>query len=76
MSYKHFENCEGVICTGDPNPDYKKEVVWYAGETVCTQTPHTKFQQKQITINKELSKGTFKKVGECWNAFDLETRSI
>ncbi len=73
--YKHYEHCEAPICAGDPH-DYKKEVVWYAGESVCTKLPYTKFQKKQNEINHWLKKGVFKNIDEPYTAHDLETKSI
>jgi hypothetical protein len=76
MSYKHHENCNTPICAGDFDRDYKQNVVWYAGEAVCQKSPYAKFQKKQIVINNEVKKGTFKHLDEPYNAHLLETRSI
>jgi len=74
--YKHNLVCNAPICAGDTNPDYKKEVYWYAGEEVCQRTPYEKFQKKQIDINKWVDKGKFRNTEEAFNAFDLENRLI
>ena len=76
MKYEHNLNCNAPICAGDPNPNYKKEVVWYAGEEVCEMKSYTKFQKKQVVINKEMKSGHFRHTEEAFNAFDLENRSI
>lgn len=74
--YKHHLVCNAPICAGDPNPNYKKEVVWYAGEEICEMKPYAKFQKKQVAVNKEVKSGHFRHIEEPFNAFDLETRSI
>lgn len=76
MEYKHYENCEASICQDDNNPNWKNETIWYPGEKVCTKSPHMKFQKKQLAINKEVEKGTFRNIEEPYTATDLETRSI
>lgn len=76
MEYKHYENCNAPICQDDPNPNWRDETIWYAGEKVCTKEPFAKFQKKQLAINKEVAKGTFRNTDEPYTAIDLETRSI
>lgn len=76
MKYLHHLDCEAPICAGDPNPNYKKEVIWYAGEKICQKTPYTKFQRKQANINKWVARGKFKNLEVAFTALDLETRSI
>ncbi len=71
-----WETCSAPICRDDRNPHYKEEVVWYAGEPVCTQTPYTKYQKKQLAINKEVKTGKFKLTTIPLTAHYLETRSI
>jgi hypothetical protein len=73
---KHFLLCEAPICQDDQNPNYKMEVIWYAGEKVCLMSPYQKFQKKQIDINKCVKKGIFKNLDVPYTAHDLETRSI
>jgi len=76
MKYNHRLNCNAAICQDDVIPDYKNEVPWYPGEEVCTKEPYTEFQRKQSVINREVKKGTFRKLDEPYTAFELETRSI
>jgi len=76
MAYKHHEECPAPVCAGDPEPDYKKNVIWYAGEMVCQLKPFQKFQKKQIQINKEMKKGTFRNTDTPFTAFDLENKLI
>ena len=73
---KHNLICEAPICRLDPNPNYKNEVIWYAGEKICMKAPYEKFQIKQLEINKEVAKGKFKHVDVSYTAHELETRSI
>ena len=61
MKYNHGEHCEGSICQDDNNLDWQIETLWCPGEKVCTKEPHMKFQKKQLAINKEVEKGTFRK---------------
>lgn len=70
---KHWEICEAPICAGDPNPNYKEEVIWYPGEEVCKKAPYQLFQKRQIKINKWLTRGEFKYPGFCFTANELET---
>jgi len=74
--YKHNLICNAPICAGDPNSDFKKDVLWYAGEEICQRTPYEKFQKKQVAINKEVASGHFRQLEVPYNAFDLEHRSI
>ncbi|MCX6752435.1 MAG: hypothetical protein NTZ87_02950 [Candidatus Nomurabacteria bacterium] len=76
MSYKHHEYCNAAICAGDPKPDYKNEHPWYPGEEVCKLKPFQKFQKKQLAINKEVKKGTFRNTDTPFVAFELENKSI
>ena len=73
---KHFGYCDSAICQDDPNPNYKDEVLWLPGERICTKTPYTKFQRKQVAIQKEVVKGVFKNMDTAYTANDLETKSI
>ena len=75
-NYKHYEVCEAPICAGDFNPNFKNEIFWYAGEPVCQRTPYTKFQKKQIDINKWVKRGMFKNTEVAYNAHALENASI
>lgn len=76
MKYSHEMICNAPICAGDTNPDYRKNVIWYAGEEVCQKSPYTKFQRKQLDINKCVKLGKFKNLEVAFTALDLETRSI
>lgn len=77
MHIKHYLVCDAPICQDDPNPNYKKEVIWLASEKVCTKFPYKKFQRKQIEINKLVAQGKWKKDPETpYTANDLETKSI
>lgn len=76
MKINHYLLCEAPICCDDKNPKYKTEVIWYAGEKICTKGPYQKFQKKQIEINKCVTKGIFKNMDVPYTAHDLETRSI
>jgi hypothetical protein len=76
MENNHYLNCEAPICQGDPNPNYKDEVIWYPGEKVCQKTPLQKFQRKQKEINELVVKGIFKNIDTPYTANDLETKSI
>ena len=73
---KHYLECEAPICIGDPESNYKNEVLWYAGEPVCQKTPYQKFQKKQIDVNKWVAKGKFANLDIPYTAHELETRSI
>ncbi len=76
MTTEHYLLCEAPICQGDPNPLYKIEVVWRPGELVCLKKPYTKFQKKQLEINKLVAEGKFKNMDVAYKAQDLETKSI
>lgn len=73
---KHQKVCNASICNCDQNKNYKKEVVWYPGEEVCQKTPYTKFQKKQLEINRDVKSGHFKHLDRCYTAHELETTSI
>lgn len=73
---EHYLLCEAPVCAGDPNDNFKNEVVWYAGEPVCIKTPYQKFQKRQVDINKWVAKGRFKNMDLAYNATELETRAI
>jgi len=75
MSNHHLE-CEAPICKDDPNPNFKHAVKWYAGEDVCTKSPYTKWQKKQIDINKWVKLGKFRNLEILYTAYELETKSI
>ena len=61
---EHYLNCEAPICANEigyaDQPDWKKEVLWYAGEPVCGKKPFTKWQKRQAHINRWHVKGEFK----------------
>jgi hypothetical protein len=71
---KHYENCSAPICSCDSNPDYKDEVIWYAGEQVCRHQPYELFQERQIEMNKLVSQGRYD-VDRYYTARDLEKLS-
>jgi hypothetical protein len=73
---KHHETCLAPICCGDPNPNYKKEVIWIPGERVCSCRPYQKFQKIQLEINKMVKKGKFKQIDRYFTADELERLSI
>ena len=73
---RHYLLCEAPICNDDPNPNYKKEVIWIPGELICKRRPPQKFQKKQAEINRCVAKGIFKHIDVPYTAYDLETRSI
>ena len=57
MKIKH--ECSAPICSLDTNPNYKEEVIWMPGESICRNKPYTKFQEAQIKINELVSKGKY-----------------
>ena len=73
---RHYLLCEAAICQDDPNPKYKKEVVWRPGEIVCKKRPYTKFQLKQLDINRWVARGKFKHLDAAYTAHELETLCI
>jgi hypothetical protein len=72
----HHLNCEAAICAGDPNPNFKREVVWYPGERICKRKPFQRFQRRQVEINKLIAKGKFRHLDTPYTARDLETLLI
>lgn len=76
MGNEHHLNCLAPICQEDTNPNYKNEVLWYPGETVCKKGPYQKFQLKQNEINRLVKKGKFKDIDKAYTANDLESGSI
>jgi hypothetical protein len=74
---EHWQDCQAPICARDTiNPNYKHDVVWYPGETICGQTPYQPFQFKQAKINRFVAKGQFKHPDRYFTAEMLEKRSI
>ena len=73
---EHYEKCKAPICNDDRNPNYKKEVIWYPGEKICTRKPYEKFQRVQIEINDLARKGKFKNIDKPYTAEDLEDGRI
>ena len=69
-------NCEAPICVNDKNKNFKNEVYWYTGESICTCQKTAKFKTKQRDINKWVKLGKFKNLDIPYTATDLETRSI
>ena len=74
MIDKHLENCSAPICARDPNPNYKKEVIWYPGESICNSKPHQPFQRKQIDINRSIVNGEFVDINKPYIVSSLESR--
>ena len=72
----HYLNCEAPICAGDPNPNFKREVIWCPGERICKRKPYQRFQRRQVEINKLVVKGRFRNIDTSYTARDLETLSI
>lgn len=72
----HYLLCNSPICQDDFNSNYKKEVVWYPGESICTKKPYKKFQRVQIEINDLLRKGKFRNINKPYTAEDLEDGRI
>lgn len=73
---EHYLLCPAPICAGDPNPNFKSEVIWYPGEPVCKQGPYTKFQKIQKEINELVKLGKFKNMDCSYTVNDLENHSI
>ena len=76
MKIPHHLICKAAICQGDPNENYKNEVIWRPGEIVCKKGPYQQFQRKQIEINKCVKEGKFKHLDTAYTAYDLETKLI
>ena len=61
---EHHLNCEAPICADEKGyqdqPNWRKEVLWYAGEPVCGKSPFTRWQKRQAQINRWHAKGLFK----------------
>jgi len=72
----HYLNCEAPICQNDPNPNFKKEVIWLPGEKVCRKFPYEKFQRKQLSINILVNKERFKNTSRAYTAHRLENSCI
>lgn len=62
--------CQAPICAGDTNKDFKKEVLWYPGESVCNLKGQ-KWQKNQRRINKLVLKGGFKNMDRYFTADSL-----
>ena len=56
----HLLACEAPICVDDQTPDWRKNVIWYPGELVCTKRPYQQFQKIQNRINKLYFAGKLK----------------
>ena len=76
MENKHHLTCPAPICQDDPNLNFKSEVVWRPGESVCKKTPYQKFQKKQMEINRLVKKGKFKNMDYAYTASQLENSSV
>lgn len=81
---RHYLKCEAPICADlqayDPkhNPgheNWKEDVIWYPGEIVCRKPPYTKWQRRQLTINKWHEQGLFKRPELYWNVNMLMNRT-
>jgi len=72
---RHNDECTAPICSDDNNPNYKKDVMWYPGESVCGKSPMTKWQRNQRKINRKVAKGTFKHTDTFFTAETLERMS-
>ena len=71
MKHK-WETCPVPICIDDKNKNYKKEVLWYPGETICSHRPYQKFQRRQERLNEELKRSTLENPKHYWTAEMLE----
>lgn len=69
---KHELTCTAPICFDNPSD----ELVWYAGEEVCTKKPNNKTQKKQLLVNRSLLKGEYKLVDKPYTLHDLKTRAV
>lgn len=69
---KHLEVCEAPIC----QESFEDDFVWYPGEKICIKKPFTMWQKKQMAINREVIKGTFKHIETALTGHDLKHRSI
>ncbi len=76
MRHKHHNNCSAPICQDDDNAEYKRNVLWYAGEEVCQKKPFLEYQRKQKEINREVKKGKFKNLLKAYTADYLESGLI
>lgn len=76
MKKEHYLICEAPICAGDPNINYKNEILWYPGEKVCRRIPYEEFQRKQLSINILVKKGKFRNIEIPYTATELENSSI
>ena len=47
---KHFKSCEAPICVENHNND----LVWYAGEKICSKQSKFKWHKTQKRINKHI----------------------
>lgn len=68
----HSLNCDAPICQDDCGDD----LVWYAGEKVCTKKPFTKWQSKQTMINNYIKKHTLSSMDVPRNVLSLKHLSI
>ena len=73
---EHWRKCEGPICKDDPTPDWKKNVIWYPGESLCQKGPYFKWQKTQGKINRLLKKEKLKYPKTCYTAEMLERKQI
>lgn len=69
---KHSDFCSAPLC----QENCPVNAVWYPGEEVCLKQPYTKWQKKQLDINKWVSKGKYTNLETPLNRLDLETRSL
>ncbi len=66
----HKDKCSAPLCV---DQDYF-DVVWCAGEEICSRRPMKKVQRTQTRINKEFAKGRF--VDISWTGRELEESSL
>lgn len=70
MKSKHYLRCSAPVCAEDEN----KDLVWWAGEQVCTCSPLTPLQKKQVRINQQFKKGRFQ--DKNWTVKELQEAHI
>ena len=72
---QHYLKCEAPICAdtrGYDSPTWKKEVLWYPDEKICQKGPYTKWQKRQVRLQKLLKAGKLKNPYTCYTAEMLE----
>lgn len=61
-----FLNCPGAICEGDDTPSWKKHVIWYPGEKICSRRPYSHAQKIQSRLNRLFAKGKLRNPYTCY----------